>query len=165
MSRIRLVFSLCISVFIMVITGNVYAEIYRWVDKDGVVNFTQKKPADRDATVVRGSPQPRTLQSSVEENAPASIDQREEVSQLNLTADQQEMYEALKNTEAERQAEIERIRISNCKRSRALLARLTANSRISIRSSDGAERNLPDEERTRRIADVQQGIAINCDST
>ena len=149
--------------FCMVIfAGNVHAEIYRWVDENGIVNYTQRKPGSVDATLVRGTSKPRTSQTSIEKNAPARSDQSEEDTQLNLTEEQQEMYEALQNREAERQEQISRIRVSNCKRSKALLARLTANSRISIRSSDGDQRSLPDEERNQRIGDVQRSIATNC---
>jgi hypothetical protein len=165
MLPIRPVLWLCYCFCIVIFAGNVHAEIYRWVDENGIMNYTQRKPANVDATLVRGTSKPRTSQISIEENVPVNSDQSEEDTQLNLTEEQQEMYETLQNREAERQEQVARIRVSNCKRSKALLARLTANSRISIRSSDGDQRNLPDEERTQRIGEVQRSIATNCDPT
>ncbi len=135
--------------------GSAQAEIYRWVDENGVVNYTQHKPEDRTAQLVstRGSTPPV---SAPAEASPAP--------DSNLTEEQQRMLDELKAREAERAEQVAEIRRDNCEKSRSVLQRLTQSERIRVRESGGTERVLPEEERQQRITEAQEGIATNCDS-
>ena len=132
------------------------AEIYRWVDEDGVVNYTQHKPESRPAERIRS---PR-LGTSRAEPAPAPA---ETTTQAKLSEEQQRMLDDLKAKEAERQAQITEIRRSNCDKSRAVLERLTQTDRIRIRGDDGQERIIGEDERQARIDEAQDGIVKNCE--
>jgi len=133
-----------------------HAEIYRWTDEDGVVNYTQQKPTDRSSELVS------TYRTSAR-NTTAPVDNTQPP-ELKLTEAQQRKLEDMQDQERARQNELERVRASNCDRSTKLLARLTSKGRVRVRSSDGEERNIPEEERQQRIANAQQGIAENCQS-
>jgi len=163
MLRDRTLLSLCYSISLVLITGGLHAEVYRWIDDEGVVNYTQRKPANVDAIIVGKPASPRQPRNPTETPASSSSGQGNQESQLKLSEEQQEMYDALQQKEADRQIEISRIRASNCKRSKVLLQRLSANGRIHVRDTEGDERNLPDEERTQRIAEAQRGIVVNCE--
>jgi len=137
-------------------------EIYRWVDENGVVNFTQLKPKDVSAqhlTTIAGGPtmvgedSAATRPAPVASSAPAK-------QELNKT--QQDMLQDLQAAETARQEEVARIRAANCQKSRKVLAQLSAKDRIRVRGDDGTERIMSEEERQSRIEEAQQGIVQNC---
>ena len=164
MLRYKALFSLCCCICLTLIVGSAQAEFYRWVDDEGVVNFTQRRPLNVDAVMIGKPPAARSYQAYSEAPAPTTVQSSQLETQFKLSADQQERYDTLQQKEAERQAKISSIRSSNCKRSKALLQRLSANGRIRVRAPDGDERHFPDEERTQRIAEAQRGIVVNCDT-
>jgi hypothetical protein len=140
------------------------ADIYRWVDADGVVNYSQLKPEGVNAElvdsvtgerVVRPAPPPAAEPAT---GAAGGQDPQ-------LTDSQQQMLAELQAAERARQAEVARIKEANCQRARDVLQRLTVVGRIRVRDEDGQERVLPEEERQQRIAEAQRGIAANCSDT
>ena len=133
------------------------ADVYRWVDDNGVVNYTQQKPRHVDAELVstkRGSSAP----SAAAQPAPAASPRPE------LDEKQQRLLEELQAAEATRREELAEARADNCRRARTLLERLTTKSRIKVRGEDGQVQVLPEEQRQQRISEAQQGVAANCDS-
>ncbi len=140
------------------------AEIYRWVDEDGVVNFTQLSPPDRRAQLIH-TEAGRPTRSASEPAAIASATPAANSGQKPgaLTPEQQLRLEQMQEAERARQAEIARIRSFNCERSRAVLQKLTAGPRIKVTGPDGEARIIPDDELRERIAKAQRGIAENCD--
>ena len=138
------------------------AEVYRWVDEDGVVNYSQLKPEGQKgerATAVdtRASRLPRSAETETSSEAEADGPK--------LTEAQQKMLDDLKAKEAEREAQVAEIRADNCDKSRAVLDRLTRSNRIRVRADGGGERVMAEDERQRRIDEAQRGIATNCDQS
>ncbi|MBV1907623.1 MAG: DUF4124 domain-containing protein [Pseudomonadales bacterium] len=134
------------------------AEIYRWVDSGGVVNYTQQRPSDIDSNLVTTPLTPRSAQRLAEKNLAV----KKAPEKPKLTAEQQKMLDSLKEKEAARLAEINRIKTSNCERAQKVLERLSAQGRIRVKAADGEERALPEDERQQRISEAQKGIATNC---
>ncbi len=148
------------------------AETYRWVDNNGIVNYSERKPKGVDParlTVIgdkasrrqsrtrelpnADSPTPVAQNTGATEPAPAELNEK-----------QQKMLEDLQRAEAERLANVAQIKADNCERSRRVLANLSTNGRLKVKGEDGNVRVLPEEERLQGIADAQRGIAANCDS-
>ncbi len=157
---------------LMGLTGSVLAEeVYRWVDADGVVNFTQQRPREMTAEQIYTRDTDVNIVNNVAQNAsgvrapggqaqssPATVnDQAKEMDDA-----QKEMLDGLRSEEAQRQLEMADARKENCKKSRDVLARLTNKPRIRIRGTDGVERMMPEDERQQRIDDAQIGVANNC---
>lgn len=145
------------------------AEVYRWVDRDGVVNYGERAPegvvAERVSAstgqriVTPASTQPgATEPAAAGQPAAAPADQQ-------LTPEQQQMLDDLQAAEQARQLELARIREANCQQARTLLDQLTSRGRLRVRGDDGVERVLPEDERQRRIEEAQRGIAVNCAAT
>ncbi len=157
---------------LMGITGSVLAEeVYRWVDADGVVNFTQQRPrevsADQISTTNAGSNRVDNVArntAAVSGQQPQSFPATAGDQSRQMDATQQEMLEGLRAEEAQRQIDFADARDSNCKKSRDGLIRLTGKPRIRVRGTDGVERMMPEDERQRRIDDAQRGVANNCTS-
>jgi len=136
-------------------------EIYRWVDENGVVNFTQQKPKDVSAqqlTTVAGGP--TIVRNNAQRPAPVAGDVPAADKPLNTS--QQQMLDDLHAAEQARREEVARIRAANCQKSRKVLAQLSAKDRIRVRADDGSERVMSEEERQQRIEEAQQGIVQNC---
>ncbi len=141
------------------------AEIYKWIDEDGVVTFSEHKPQGKNAERISTRASSR---SSSNASSPGNAVPSEKASGKKeteeLTQKQQQMLEELQAREAEREAQVAEIRRDNCDRSRKALSRLTHSGRVRVRGEDGTERVLGEEERQRRIDDAQRGIAANCES-
>ena len=133
------------------------ADIYRWGDENGVVNYTQQKPHGVDAEQVASRHGPGV-------QPPAAQPKAASTPQPQLDEKQQRLLEELQAAEAARRQEMAEARADNCSRARSLLERLTTKSRIKVRGEDGQVEVLPEEERQQRIAEAQRGIAVNCDT-
>ncbi len=135
------------------------ADIYRWVDANGVVNYTQQKPKGVDAELVSGAHDT----GAVAAQTPQAVSQPESAAQPALNDEQQSLLRDLQAAEEARQQEVARVREDNCTRARSVLTRLTAKGRIRVRDDDGEYRIMNEEERQSRISEANQGIAMNCD--
>jgi hypothetical protein len=156
MQRSRLSMTLRILALLCCLPALMGAEIYRYVDANGVVNYVQQLPygvqgeriqTNAGAPVIAEKAQPPTT------NAPA---------QPKLDPQQQAMLDELNKKEKARRDEIARIRQDNCKRSRQVLERLSVAGRVRVNDPDGTQRMMPEDERQQRIAEAQKGIVTNC---
>jgi hypothetical protein len=132
------------------------AEIYRYVDANGVVNYVQQLPYGVQGERIQTADGVATVTNSgVPEPAKPATDPK-------LDAQQQAMLDQLQKAEQARREEIARIRQANCTRSRDVLERLSVAGRIRVNDPDGQQRVMPEEERQERIAEAQKGIVTNC---
>ncbi|MBX3706443.1 MAG: DUF4124 domain-containing protein [Pseudomonadales bacterium] len=145
------------------------AEIYRWVDANGVVNYTQQKPlgipSERVVTGTAGTrratDQPATpTDPAAPGAAPAPLQNVEQ--NADLSPAQQDALDALRAAETARQTELANVRAANCERARGVLARLSERGRIRVRDDSGSERMMDEDERQTRIAEAQRGVVENC---
>ncbi len=134
------------------------AEVYRWVDENGVVNYTQLAPEGVEAERVR----PDTGQRIAARPSEPATTPAAESAEPELSEAQQRMLSKLQAAEQARQEEVARIKQANCERARAVLERLSVHGRVRVRGEDGQERVMPEDERQQRIDEAQQGVAANC---
>ena len=132
-------------------------DIYRWVDADGVINYTQQKPRDVDSEeITTRSGAPRVVADT-----PLPVPESKATGQP-LNADQERMLEGLRATEQARQQEIVKLKEDNCQKSRDVLSRLTIKNRIRVKDDAGDYRVMAEDERQDRITNAQEGIALYC---
>lgn len=150
-----------ISALLICLPGLLVADIYRWVDSRGVVNYTQQKPNDVVSTLVGKSPQGErpARQATAEPNPSAASAQDRQAA---LTAAQQDKLEDLKAQEEQRAVALAERQQANCVQAQTTLEQLTTSSRIRVRAEDGSVRAIPEEERQTRIEETQFAIAENC---
>ena len=144
------------------------ADTYTWVDANGVVNYSERKPRGVPESRIRvmksrgpgvpSTPAPAFEYEAQSSNTPSSNAGQ----QTDLSEDQQAMLQDLQATEAARQEQVAKIRADNCERSRRVLSNLTSMGRIRVTSAEGENRVMPEDERNRRIEEAQRGIAENC---
>ncbi|MGE0625797.1 MAG: DUF4124 domain-containing protein [Pseudomonadales bacterium] len=137
-------------------------EIYRWVDANGVVNYTQLKPKDTEAEAITTQGGATRVAKAAPTPAPASV--TDPATGEPLSPEQEQMLEGLRAAERARQQEIAKIKAENCQQSKDVLARLTVKERIRVRGEDGDYRVMPEDERASRISEAQKNIALYCAS-
>ncbi len=119
------------------------AQIYKWVDAQGVTHFDAQPPQGREATAVVTPSAP-----SGQPTAPA---------RSSAIGDQQAIDNKVKKQVAEQQAQLKVF----CEQARTNLAQLQNNPRLR-EEAEGGMRRLTDQQRQERIVEAQQQIADNC---
>jgi hypothetical protein len=144
--------------------ASAYAATYRWVDENGVVNYSERKPRGIDESRLTkiGDDEPSRNPSVAPSPQPSALPIAQAADEPQLSPEQQQMLADLEQKESERQTEIAKIREDNCARARRVLDNLSARSRIRVRAADGTQRALPEDERQERIAEAQRGVVENC---
>ena len=144
--------------------------MYRWIDKDGVLNYSQVEPqgVKAEKVITRGSitasttAKARSSAGKTDPDAPALDGLPPAEDGPKLTAEQQRKLDELKALHAQEEQKVADIRKANCDKSRSVLERLTQSARIRVREGSGDERVIGEDERQKRIQEAQVGIASNC---
>ena len=138
--------SLIASVLIVLMSTPVMAaQVYKWVDAQGVTHFGAQPPEGQQATSVNTTIAP----------APAAIPAK--LPQVGVDEEQQAIDEKVKKEVAAKEAE----RKQYCEKMRTNLAQLENNPRLR-EEVNGEVRRLDENERQKRIAEAKKAIAENC---
>lgn len=129
------------------------AEIYKWIDEDGVTHYGQEPPPSADAKRVGVDSPP---DEEVERERQEMEDTGEE-----LEANREARREA--EREERRSAEEREQRERRCADLRESLKKLTENRRLLVPDGEGDVRRLPEEERQERVAERRRQIEENCE--
>ncbi len=172
----KIIFTSAVTVMLITLATSpvAFADTYRWVDASGVVNYSERKPRgvpSAQITVVSNQvTRPSSPQSSNPIAEPTGNSRRvraqstPSLGSASLNPSQQAMLEKLQDAEAQRQAQIEQIRMDNCQRSRRVLTNLSNSGRIRVTDETGEQKVLSESDRSQRINEAQQGITANCDA-
>lgn len=162
----RLILATSAALLTLSLSAPGFAETWRWVDAEGVVNYSERKPKGVDAELVAGSESARRRNSNNRAATPAPPPTIPGAtrSQPPLNERQQEMLAELESAEANRQAQVAKVRQENCLTARRVLENLTVRDRVRVRMEDGSTRVLGEDERQARIEEAQQGVVVNCES-
>ncbi|MFP5506829.1 MAG: DUF4124 domain-containing protein [Gammaproteobacteria bacterium] len=137
----------------LAVFGLAQAAMYKWVDENGVTQYSQYPPPGRDYQTVTPPPAPA--------EDPEGAQQRLE----QLLQKQDEAYKAKTEAAAQEQksAETAKRREQNCQAARQNLERLTTGGNRRIVGPDGVAYYPTEEERQERIAKARQQIEEFCD--
>ena len=150
--KTRLSIVLVLAACIMAAAGLQAKEMYRWTDENGVVHYSDQKPAGLQDYQVDQLPdsapaaagQPTAAAPAAEEPSYAE-QRREEIAQKKREA---------RESGAQREAE--------CAAWRAEVDRLEPNRRVFFTNEDGETERMDDVERVNRVAELKQQIATHC---
>jgi len=132
---------------VLALCGNVMAaQVYKWVDAQGVTHFGAQPPQGQQVETVNTVTAPA---KSTTMPAPVVEDETE--------VDQQSINRKVKRQVAEQEAERKRY----CETMRTNLAQLQNNPRVRVEEK-GETRRITEEERQARIAETRDKIAENC---
>lgn len=149
---------LMIGALLICLPGMLVADIYRWIDSRGVVNYTQQKPNNVSSTLVGKANQGQSDKPAPRAPAAATA----QTTQGELSDTQQAKLDELKEQQEQRAQEIAQRQQANCEKAQTTLEQLTTSTRIRVRGDDGEVRAIPEEERLSRIDQTQLAIAENC---
>lgn len=133
------------ALIVLMSTPVMAAQVYKWVDAQGVTHFGAQPPEGQQATSVNTTIAP----------APAAIPVK--LPQVGVDEEQQAIDEKVKKEVAAKEAE----RKQYCEKMRTNLAQLENNPRLR-EEVNGEVRRLDENERQKRIAEAKKAIAENC---
>jgi len=132
---------------VLALCGNVMAaQVYKWVDAQGVTHFGAQPPQGQQVETVNTVTAPA---KSTTMPAPVVEDETE--------VDQQSIDRKVKRQVAEQEAERKRY----CETMRTNLAQLQNNPRVRVEEK-GETRRITEEERQAKIAETRSKIDENC---
>lgn len=133
------------ALIVLMSTPVMAAQVYKWVDAQGVTHFGAQPPEGQQATSVN-----TTI-------APAPAAKPAKLPQVGVDEEQQAIDEKVKKEVAAKEAE----RKQYCEKMRTNLAQLENNPRLR-EEVNGEVRRLDENERQKRIAEAKKAIAENC---
>jgi hypothetical protein len=126
------------------------AQVYKWVDAQGITHFGAQPPEGASAdTVNTNSAQPKNPDAPAATKptlAPATDDKQKAVD------------DKVKQEVAQQEAD----RTKQCEQMRTNLAQLKNNPRVRVDDGSGELRRITEEERQERIAKNEKSIRENC---
>ena len=123
-----------------------HAEIYKWVDKEGVQHYSEQPP---EAGIKYETVNPNY--AAPERSSNASVKDENTANQEEQQQDQQQ------------KDEVAQIRQQNCVTVQKRLEDLQSSPRISVKNPDGTVQRLTEEERQVKITEAQELIKKYCD--
>lgn len=151
----KLMFPLTIAVGLLLWHGAGLAEVYKWVDENNEVQYTQTPPppgihSTRIGPAPPPADDPGTITNQLQERIKASEEHQKE--QLDATEKQQQMVE------------IRKIRQQNCVAAHNNLEQLNRGGQVRYRTSTGEVLRLTEEDRSKRIEEASNQVKEFCES-
>jgi hypothetical protein len=137
-------------------------EIFRWVDNDGILHFSDRAPEGMEATLMRIKPntvqlvQPEKRFTS--ETGAGGVGENSEAPELSY-AEQRRQARA-KNRKDSREKAQETA--AGCEIMRRQKAFVEPSPRVIVQNDDGTMRRLDDGERERMLREANRYLATNC---
>ena len=147
-------FKPCLSLWIvtLVFSHMAFADVYKWVDENGVTHYSQQAPKQQNAKLIKTPPPPLLNPNDAQEKVDALIKQQQE--QRELAAQQQQ--------EQQQAAEQAAIKQQNCETAKNNLTAYMNNPGRRFIDADGNVTRLKEEDRQQGIADFQKQINEYC---
>ena len=149
---LKTIIALTTTLLLLAVTGTVGAKMYKWVDENGVTQYTQTPPPKGDFESVKPPPPPPSSASQSKEQ----LDKRQE------EFDERRKKQAEAKEESSKQSEIDERNKSNCKTARGNLEMLQTGRRLRSKAKDGSLTVVTEDDRAKRIATAQEQIKKFC---
>jgi hypothetical protein len=150
----NLIGTVVLAVAFAVASGIAQAKVYKWVDENGVTQYTQYPPPEGSSSVVNVPTAPAPATAPAEQLR----DLQDRLEALNKR--QEEEARAQQETE-EQHADREKL-AADCQRVREELALVSNNPRLMEQGADGSRVRMTEERRQERIAHAQQQLQDHC---
>jgi hypothetical protein len=144
-----------IVIALLIVTApNANAKIYKWVDADGKVQYSQTPPPEGQFNEVKPGPPPGESPDAADRELQDHLQRQEE------SENQDEADKMAKKEMASKQAKLEQ----DCGNARSELSKLENNSgpRLSVMENGVMVRGMSEDERQSRIAEAKKFISENC---
>ena len=129
-----------------------YADVYKWVDEEGQIHYSQIAPIGQATEVLKAPPPPTILPADAQQKIDQLINEQNEAKYERKRHVQQQQQE-IKQQEQQQE---------NCKRSQDNLQKFLDNPGRRFKQADGTVIRLAEEERQKRIQEFKQDIKEYC---
>lgn len=136
---------------LLLAAGSAGAEILRWTDADGNVQYGQHPPAGADAEHIRTQPAPRS--------APAAKPLQQQMEELDARLEAKRRQEA----EAARNKQDAEQRRHNCQNARSNVEQLSYGGNRMVRLPDGSYERLDEPRRQAELEKYRKAVEEFCD--
>lgn len=162
MRKTLVITSLCLAAWVTaaLVLPAVQGAVYKWVDADGKVHYSQSPPLDRPAEKVKMPSQP-PADAAPKAQAPKTIGTEKEPDTA-TTKDQNQAAQKDKKETKKEKREKEAQRQENCDQARRSLEGLESRPRARKTEPDGTLVYMTDEERQAAIEQSRQGVSDFC---
>ena len=136
----------------LMVTATAQAEIYRWVDENGVTVYSEMPPPDGEADRVKTAPAPSETPEETQQQLEADMQKLEDYREdKELAAERKQKEELSKQIDEE-----------NCRNAKDNLDKLIAASQRLLQMPDGNYVRLTEEQRQQRMEDARKNIDEYC---
>jgi len=136
----------------LLVTATAQAEIYRWVDENGVTVYSEIPPPDGAADTVKTAPAPSETPKETQQQLEADMQKLEDYREdKELAAERKQKEELSKQLDEE-----------NCRNAKTNLDNLIAAAQRLVRMPDGNYVRLTEEQRQQRMEDARKNIDEYC---
>lgn len=129
------------------------AQVYKWVDAQGITHFGAQPPEGANAATVNTN----TAQPKASSNFPPPA-----ATKPTLPPSEDEKQKAADEKVRQEVAQQEAERAKQCEQERTNLAQLKNNPRVRVEDGNGEVRRITEEERQARIASSEKNLRENC---
>jgi hypothetical protein len=149
----KLMFPLTLAGILMLAMTPAQAEVYKWIDSNNEVQYTQMPPPEGvESLRIESTPPP----------APEPTEGGTGLEKRLQTSDEQKQQKAEASADAELQAEIARISKQNCVTARNNLEQLNRSGQIRYRTGEGEVLRLSEDDRKQRIEEAGNQVKEFC---
>jgi len=142
------------AIFCMFVAGSAFGQskqMYSWTDENGVVHFTDERPAGQEVTV-----------HDITDSEPSTVaSPSQQVDVANEPSLAQQRRDEIAQRRQEIQAEAA-VNDAECAAKRAEVAELEPHRRVFFTNEEGETERMDDVERTNRVAEAKAFIEKNC---
>ncbi len=128
------------------------ADTYKWIDKDGQINYSQQAPRDVNATVIKTPPPPTIDPDAAQQQIDELINEQESNDQMRQQRQNQQ------KVEAQNEANLEK----NCNTAQQQLEQYQNNPGRRSIDADGNVTRLTEEDRQQKIRESQVNVTKYC---
>lgn len=133
-------------------TTTAFAEIYKWLDKNGQTHYSQQAPRGIPSTLIKAPPPPALNPDIAQQHIDELINQQQTEDQLRLEQKNQQRAEAENETNLE----------TNCNTAQQQLQQYQNNPGRKSIDADGNVTRLTEEERQQQIQELQEKVTKYC---
>ena len=126
------------------------AQVYKWVDAQGVTHFGAQPPEGTNASAVNTNTAPPKSNFPLPPPKPVA------------TPPVDEKQKAVDDKVKQDVAQQEATRAQNCSQARENVAQLKNNPRVRVKEENGEYRRITEEERQARIVENEKAVQENC---
>jgi hypothetical protein len=134
-------------------------QMYQWTDENGVVHFSDQRPAGQDVTVHDIEPDPAPQDGAAPAQTPGQSPEESSGEPQKSFAQQRREEIAAGRQKAREEAAANE---AQCAAWRAEVDQLEPHRRVFFTNEDGETERVDDVERTERVAELKAEIARNC---